>query len=399
MKRFTILATIAALVFVGCKPVNPPTDDQPTKQDSIIDEAPARYVGGDISMLPAYEAANTPYYTSRGEKIPNLLTYLHDTCHWNAARVRLFHTPVIINPDTKTRQGEVQDLAYVTSLGQRIRQAGMTFMLDLHYSDTWADPVKQEIPRAWKTCTKAQLEDSVYHYTRNTLQALVAAGATPDLIQIGNEISYGMLKANGSDGVHPYFMEGEDENWHQFGRYLNAGARAVREVCPKAKIIIHIERTKRSDYCVYFYNKLAAEQVDYDIIGLSYYPFWHGSPSVLKSTISVLRTAFPDKPIQIVETAYYNNYFPTGDKGYDNTTAQWPASESGQNKYLTDLCKEIHGIDGVTGLFYWFPEENGNGGAKWDANNIVIDAWINRGLFHPETHKAFSGLYVLEQFL
>lgn len=392
MKKTLIITIISAAfaVLIGCNPVHQETPDEETPAKA------GKWVGGDISMLPAYEKANTPYYGRDGKKIDDLIVYLKDTCKWNGARVRLFVNPVITNETSKNKEGEIQDLAYVVALGKRIHDAKMSFMLDFHYSDTWADPVKQQIPRAWKNCTKEQLADSVYGFTKRSLEACVAANAAPDFIQIGNEISYGMLKANTNDGVHPYAMDGEEENWQQFAKYLNAGAKAAREVCPKAKIIIHIERAKRPNDCVYFYQQLEKLGVDWDEIGLSYYPFWHGDLATLSNTLAKLSSSFPDKKVQIVETAYYNNYFPTGDKNTENTTSTWPASETGQAKYLSDLCQTLKKHDNVCGVYYWFPEENGNGGESWNANNIVITNWLNRGLFDPNKHKALSGLYCLE---
>lgn len=357
-----------------------------------------RFVGGDLSLLPAYEKANTPYYTPTGGTIKDLVTYAKAAYRWNSIRVRLFVNPVIINADS-TRQGEVQDLEYVTALGKRIKDAGLNFMLDFHYSDSWADPSKQTIPGAWLALSKAQLVDTVYGYTRACLQHLVAAGATPDFVQIGNETSYGMLwKSKGNDMVSPNASyDTYKNNWQQLARYYNAGARAVREICPQAKVVIHIERTAVPSQCVNYYKYLAKDSVDYDIIGLSYYPFWHQDLSVLENTLVSLSSNFPDKDIQIVETAWYNNYYPT--KGVYDYTSTWPASAAGQVKYLQDLIACLRKYPKVNGLYYWFPEENGCGGASWSADNIVIDNWINRGLFDPNTHKAYTGSNQLKAFL
>ncbi|MBQ9339784.1 MAG: glycosyl hydrolase 53 family protein [Paludibacteraceae bacterium] len=360
-----------------------------------------RLVGGDISLLPSYEAVNTPYRDKNNQTISDLVTYVKETCGWNACRVRLFVNPVIVNKDG-TKQGEVQDLPYVLALGKRIKDAGMAFMLDFHYSDTWADPVKQTIPTAWKSLTEEQLLDTVYHYTRNCLDTLVAAGATPDYVQIGNEVSYGMLWRNNDDKVWANSAyENNATAWQRFNAFLNAGARAVREVTPQAKIIVHIERTTSANTCVNFYNCLAHDNVDYDIIGLSFYPFWHGwITGELKSTLNALEQGFPDKSIQIVETAYYNNYFPVNDSGTKfNTSTVWPGTEAGQDAYLAALISELKNHDNVNGLYYWFPEENGNGGASYNASKIVITNWLNRGLFNPNSHKALSGLYRLKDYV
>lgn len=361
-----------------------------------------RLAGGDISLLPSYEAANTPYYDKSGTSITDLVQYLAGECGWNACRVRLFANPVIINADG-TRQGEVQDLEYVTALGKRIKDAGMAFLLDFHYSDTWADPVKQKIPSAWKNFTTEQeLADTLYGYTAHCLRTLTEAGAEPDYVQIGNEISYGMLWRSNADKVNAgQTYEQNEAAWKILAKYLKAGAKAVREECPNAKIVIHIERTQYASACVNYFNCLARENVDYDIIGLSFYPFWHGwVTSELRSTLSSLENAFPDKPVQIVETAYYNNYFPVNDSGTKfKTNTVWPGTEAGQDAYLADLISELKDHNNVNGLYYWFPEENGNGGATYNADNIVITSWLNRGLFSPDKHKALKGLYRIKAYL
>ncbi len=404
-KTLIILANLLTIsvLFISCNNHNQPDTPTPTPdpEDSSYVFPTDRWVGGDISLLPSYEAVNTPYKDAKGKTISNVLTYVHDSAHWNAARVRLFVNPVIINPDDNNHQGEVQDLEYVKKLGKRIKDAGMTFMLDFHYSDTWADPTKQTIPAAWQSIAQGQpMADKVYAYTKECLTALVAAGATPDFIQVGNEISYGMLwSSKGRDMVAPNSpYEDYQANWEKLSLYLNAGARACREVCPQAKIVIHIERTTSATQCVNFFNYIGRNNVDYDIIGLSYYPFWHGYLDKLSSTLTALRNAFPGKPVQIVETAYYNNYFPTDGSATYKTTDKWGASENGQNAYIKDLCAELKKHSNVTGLYYWFPEENGNGGASYDASKIVIDTWLNRGLWDPSKHVAYKGVMSLQEF-
>ena len=367
------------------------------------DDQVLRLSGGDISLLPSYEQYNTPYKDQQGNKINDLVTYAATTLGWNACRVRLFVDPCIINPDTKTRQGEVQDLEYVTKLGKRIKDAGMYFLLDFHYSDTWADPVKQVIPTAWQSLTEEQLYDTMYTYTRLCLRTLEEAGATPDYVQIGNEISYGILKRGNptttDDSVKPWEEYTQHPaQWERFAGLLNQGAKAVRDICPKAQIVIHIERTADKNTCVQFYKNLDALGVDYDIIGLSYYPFWQGRLNIeLKNTLNGLHQAHPDRMVQIVETAYYNNYWPTEGIKYD-TRSTWPATPAGQNNYLADLIEQLKTFDFVNGLYYWFPEENGNGGASYNADKIVIDGWLNRGLFDPSAHKAYDGLYRLGEY-
>ena len=352
-------------------------------------------VGGDISLLPRYEQYSTPYYTSSGEKIDDVLLYMRDVCGMNVMRVRLF-----VNPSDTKQEGVVQDLGYVKALGKRIKDAGMKFMLDFHYSDTWADPVSQKLPAEWSDCkTAEQKAERVYSYTKDCLNELKAAGATPDLVQVGNEISYGMVDIQ----VHPYdvfyaavYPNLEKDDWDGFLAVLTQGCKAVREACPDAQIIIHTERAGKTEETEYFYKKLSA--LDYDIIGLSYYPFWHGDLATLGKTLDRLASAFADKDVQIVETAYYYQYFPTSDKSFTNTTATWADTPAGQQKFAKDLIAELNKHDNVNGLLWWFPEENGNGGPKWNASTIVIKDWVNRGLWDNDSHKALPALYELKAY-
>lgn len=349
-------------------------------------QSPAKLVGGDISLLPRYEEYKTPYYDVDGKKIDDVLLYMRDVCGWNAIRVRLF-----VNPDqTKAKDGVIQDLAYVKALGKRVKDAGLQFMLDFHYSDTWADPTNQKLPAAWSDCkTVDQKAERLYTYTKESLTSLIEAGAQPDYVQVGNEISYGIIGIK----VHPYDYNGDD--WTGFEKVLSEGCRAVRECCPAAKIIIHTERAAKSNDTEYFYRRLS--QLDYDIIGLSYYPIWHAPLTTLRSTLNRLASTFPDKKVQIVETAYNYEWWPNSGVSYD-TRSTWPCSIEGQKKFAQDLVSELNAHANVTGLYWWFPEENGNGGASWNASTIVINSWLDRGLWNNNDHKALPALYELKYF-
>lgn len=152
--------------------------------------AQQRLLGGDISLLPSYEEAGTVYRDEAGKAVAPLEYFKEEG--WNAIRVRLFVEPDRASAEHKG-EGVCQDLDYVMKLGQRIKKAGYQFMLDFHYSDTWADPGKQFMPYRWKNSGVASLPDSVYQYTRKSLEVMVKAGACPDLIQVGNEITNGMM--------------------------------------------------------------------------------------------------------------------------------------------------------------------------------------------------------------
>ena len=350
---------------------------------SVYAQAQQRYVGGDISMLPKYEQHNSPYQNVRDKNISNLLTWLNETCEWNTFRVRIF-----VNPDGSD-PSVCQDLAYVTALGQRIKAAGAYFMLDFHYSDTWVDATHIQAPAAWKNASNEAKADSIGAYTRRVLNTLIAANAAPDLVQVGNEIMYGLCGIK----VSPYNNTSTNANWPAYLELLKAGCNAVREVCPNAQIIIHTDRPTNTGYNQYYYQKLIDGGVDYDIIGLSYYPFWHGyltpeqvagksDKNNLVNAINQLAVDFPDKRVHIVECAYNFQYWPTSGVNY-NTQDVWPCSKTGQYNFVKDLVDALKPLPNVDGINYWFPEEAGNGDdTNWSTSQgTVITTWLNRGFW------------------
>ena len=363
-------------------------------------------VGGDISMLTKYEAHqkmalryninNAHYYDMNGQVINDVITWTKQQ-GWNAARVRLFVNPANASAADKG-QGVIQNLDTVKVLGARIKAAGMQFMLDFHYSDSWADPVKQFTPAEWASLDDEQLEQKVYEYTRDCLRTLKAAGATPDYIQTGNEISYGMLW--GPVGTPNANLKkcyvGDETNWERFANLLKAAGRACREECPKAKIILHTERVAKLNILLNFYNQMKSKQVDYDIIGLSYYPYFHGDLSTLASALNNLSNSFQEKDIMIVETGYSYHY-KVGDLDYSST---WPLTLEGQRKFTADLIARIKPYARLKGLFWWFPEANeyGLGGSYWSTLH-VNDNWYNAGLWNHETGRATPALYELKSFV
>lgn len=338
---------------------------------------PERIVGGDISLLPQYEKHCKPYLDFEGKKIDDLITWLTGECGWNAFRVRLFVNPTGKGNDGTSYDPSVcQDLDYVKALGKRIKDSGAKFMLDFHYSDTWVDAGHIQAPEACKGMTVDQKSEWIASYTKESLNALKTAGATPDYVQVGNEIMAGFMgiKVNSWDNTG---------SWDDYLKVLKAAAKATREACPAAKIIIHTDRPGDKQSCTNYYTQVKNAGIDYDIIGLSYYPFWHGTLNDLKTGLNTLKNLFADKEIQIVETAYYMQNWPTSGINYD-TRNVWKANEAGQYGMIKDLIATLDEYQQVTGLMYWCPEEAGTGD-DWDTykKNTVMDGWINRGLWWP----------------
>ena len=347
-----------------------------------------KYVGGDISLLTEYEQRNATYFDYNGTRITDVLSFMKEQ-GMNAMRVRLFVDPTKA-PQDHRNQGARQDLAYVKALGKRIKTAGLAFMLDLHYSDTWTDPGKHSTPSGWPS-TATELAQRVYDYTVEVLTELNADGATPDFIQVGNEVSYGMLWPTGH--VYPGGGGQDGGTWQNFAQYIIKGVEACHAVCPKAKTVVHVELS-HMDNADKFFAQLNQYTTDYDIIGLSYYPYYHGDITDFDNALSTLESHYPTKGIQIVETGYFHAYYPQ-DAKY-NYTSKWPATEAGQKQFTADLVTTLNRHSKVTGLYWWWPETCEKG-IDW-RNAVTPSGWYNAGLWDNETGRAMSAITELVKF-
>ena len=357
----------------------------PTLLLSITTMYAQKYVGGDISMLPKYEQQKATYFDKDGKAIADVLTFLKEQ-GWNTFRVRLF-----VDPSKSGDKAVCQDLDYVKTLGKRIKDAGLYFMLDFHYSDTWADPSHQTTPALFVS-VNTPTYNYIYDYNQEALQALVAYGATPDLIQTGNEISFGMLwdgcKVSANDAWNAYL----DTNWDHFATALKNASKACREVCPQAKIIIHTEQCANNPTLdVAFFKRVKQYEVDYDIIGTSYYPYFKGQLSNFDKGLTQLETNFPEKQIQVVETGYPSKYEVKGTT-FDYTKT-YPYSHEGQKRYTADLITILKKHNQVNGLNWWYAEANAKG-----CTGDLKEGWYDASLFDNETGRALPALYELRNF-
>lgn len=375
MKRFSSLLFFVSLLFVGSVQAQ-------------------KYVGGDISLLPSYEANGSKYRTTTGAAITDVITFSRDN-GLNAMRVRLFVDPTKA-PDDEKKEGVRQDLAYVTALGKRIKDAGLKFLLDFHYSDSWADPVKQYTPDAWVSLTDLQLYDKIYNYTKECLQTLKAAGAEPDFIQTGNEISYGMCWGKrGSSSLKKCYTD-KDANWLRFTTLLKNAIKACREECPQAKIIIHTERVAKVDIQEAFYERLQKAELDYDIIGTSFYSYYHGSLENLETSLNMLASNFPTKDIWLVEVGYFYNYQPTIKSPGVDLHEQYPIDDDGQAAYTEALINVLNKHEKVKGLFWWMMEANEY---KHTGSSQVTKDWYNAALWDDYDGMVNPAFFKLQNFL
>ena len=353
-----------------------------------------KVVGGDISMLTKYFDAGRIYYDADGNRLStadDLLAYFKSN-GLNSMRVRLFVDPANASA-TQQREGVCQDLDYVKVLGKQIKDAGLNFLLDFHYSDTWTDPGQHSTPAAWNSNDPATLADFLYSYTKDVLTALIAYGATPDDIQIGNEVTVGMLWPTGKcyangEGVTTGSITGSMDN---FALYLAKGAQACREVCPNARLIIHTELSSNGWGAKTLYDTLDNyPDVDYDIIGLRYYPYYHGKMSALESVINTLETKHPDKPIQIVETGFYY-------KWGEGSKVDYEISPEGQKAFTDDLIAMLNAHDNVNGLYWWWMEANEYGQQQGQPN--ITTNWYCASLWDNYSGYPTPAFFSLKDFL
>lgn len=290
-------------------------------------------LGGDISMLPRLESAGA-VYRERG-KPADALRIMGDRGA-NAFRVRLFVDPA------HGDDGAIQDLPYALDLARRIEAAGAALVLDLHYSDTWADPGRQTKPAAWSALDFAGLEARVESWTAETVAAFAAAGCAPWFVQIGNEITAGFLWPDGR-------LDGSDESWDRFAALLKAGVRGARRAHGDTRILLHVDTGGDAARTAWFFRNAVAHDVPFDMIGLSYYPWWHGDPAALEENLRRTAAEF-DKDILLVETAYPWRADDT------SGTMPWPLTPDGQRAFLEDVIRIVRECPRGRGVLWSGPE-------------------------------------------
>lgn len=309
------------------------------------------YLGADISYLDALGGMiqSLPPYRENG--VPSDEMTILERHGWNAYRLRVFVSPVREAPDNS--------LANTIPLARRIKASGAKFLLDIHYSDTWADPQHQEIPVAWRGMDYAALEQEVETYSRTTIAALKAAGAMPDWVQVGNEITRGTLWPVGQVAVPgaaaqylPPAPYDSTVQWAHLTGLLKAGIRGVMEGAGSTppRIAIHIDRGGDWATTKWFFQHLQAARVPYDIIAESFYPPWrHGTLADLKLNMDSCAIYF-HKDFLVAETGYGPSHYA------DNPDMLWPATPEGRLQFMVDLVNTVQAAPRGLGVMYWAPE-------------------------------------------
>ena len=346
--------------------------------------SPDFIMGADVSMLGQIEASGGKFYDRGVEK--DCLEILRDHgVNW--IRLRIWNDPT--DAGGSPLGGGNNDLNRTVEIASRAKALGFKFFLDFHYSDWWADPQKQNMPKAWGALDSDELNQAVYDYTAEVVQALADAGAMPDMVQIGNEVNGGMLWPAGKT-----WAQGSEEvgGYDGFAELLKQGIQAVRDNDPnsadsekRVRIAIHLADGGDNELYRSVFDELAARDVDFDVIGLSYYNFWHGSMERFISNMNDISARY-QKDVVVLETAYaytledadgYPNLLGGGDKDIGD----YKPTVQGQATAIRDVMLAVAEVpnDRGLGIFYWEPEWIAVEGAGWATGQG--DAWENLALF------------------
>jgi arabinogalactan endo-1,4-beta-galactosidase len=340
--------------------------------------------GADVSALAVLEDHGA-VYRDVGQSRDLIELFSDHGVNW--FRLRLF-----VNPNGQ--DVVVNDLSYTLKMAHRIKAAGGNLLLDLHYSDTWADPGHQTKPAAWSSLSFTQLQQRVHDYTHDVMQAFSNEGVAPQMVQIGNEISNGMLWGDG----YPWSGGSNNVGFDRLAALLNAGingAKAGAASDEQPLIMLHHDRGAQWSTTSYYFNKLAIRDVDFDVIGYSYYPKWHYDPATQNGAIEDLQENLNNtatifgKPVVVVETG-----FPSRGAQFE-PQFEFPVSTVGQRQFLEAVVDAVQQVPNGLGwgAFWWYPEarpveglsvwEGGRYG-WFDANGNLLPAINALGSLNPQ---------------
>jgi arabinogalactan endo-1,4-beta-galactosidase len=364
------------LTLVGCADVTATSETLAAQQ--LTSQSAIR--GADISTLKKVEDKGGTFYDRGVQKDPLVILRSHGV---NYVRLKIWKDPVDVDG--------YNDLAKTVEMARRAKKAGFKILLDFHHSNFWADPGRQDKPTAWADLSFEELERAVYDHTAETVQALKDAQALPDMVQIGNEIQSGILWPDGKtwgDGAGGF---------DKLARLLRAGISGVRDVAGprQVKIMLHLADGGDNGLYRWWFDEITKRGItDFDVIGFSFYPYWHGTLEQLAANMADISRRY-DKDVVVAETAYAFT-LEDGD-GHPNIfgaqqaqIAGYPATVAGQADFLTDLREVVQNVPNGRGLgvFYWEPTWLPVAGAGWRSGEG--NAWENQALFDFQGNALFS---------
>lgn len=356
----------------------------------------SRFIKGmDLSTLNELEKCNAKYFDNGQEKDILQIMKEHDV---DTIRLRLWNDPKA--EDGAEYGAGNNDLSETIAMGKKVTDAGLGVLLNFHYSDFWADPGKQIKPKAWKDYGVEELKKAVYEFTKDSLTKVLEAGVKVTLIQVGNELSNGLL-----------WPEGKVPNYDNIAQFVSAGINACREVNPDIPIMIHLDNGGNNELYRRWFDHYIDAGADFDYIGLSYYPFWHGSLDQLEYNMNDIAVRY-NKDLIIAEVSMgytmedYKEYEKLEDserKGYATRKElvdkiDYPMTKQGQYDFTEDLLNRVVNVAGGhgAGFFWWEPAwipVPGSGWATPASLKYMNDPgpcgneWANQALFDYDGNK------------
>ena len=315
----------------------------------------------DASSVISLENAGVKYYDYDGKENDVFNTLAKSGI--NYIRVRVWNNPY--DSDGNGYGGGNCDINTAIEIGKRATANGLKLLVNFHYSDFWADPSKQMVPKAWKGLSIEDKATALYEYTKESLQKLVDAKVNVGMVQIGNE-------TNGS-------FCGE-KIWQYMAKLFAAGSKATREVIPNALIAIHFANPEKVTNYVDYSKKLNYYSIDYDVFASSYYPYWHGTLDNLAEVLSNVAEKY-NKKVMVAETSYayteedsdFNGNTISSGSGI---TKSYPFSIYGQSNLIQDLTDTlVNKTKNAIGLFYWEGTWIAAGGASWEENHVLWEKY------------------------
>ena len=372
-KRWIAFLLGAALLLSACGLKElPETGDAGVSSDTLyvekVENLPEDFIMGmDASCVPALEAGGVKYYDHDGNE-KDVYQILSEN-GINYIRVRVWNDP--FDAEGNGYGGGNCDIENAIAIGKRATEQGMKLLVNFHYSDFWADPGKQMAPKAWKGMKIEEKCDALYRYTKDSLQKLVDAGVDVGMVQIGNETNEAMCGESSSA------LGG----WKKIMELMNAGSKAVREVCPDALVAVHFANPEKTDSYYSYGKNLEYYQVDYDVFASSYYPFWHGTLDNLSRVLTDIAESY-GKKVMVAETSYA---FTAADTDfYGNTIGEgggivkdYPFTQQGQANLVRNVIDTlVNKTVGGIGVFYWEGTWISAGGSSYEENAAL---WEKNG--------------------
>ena len=381
-RKMNVLAAVLAAVMLlsacaftpaqtGGSHSDSPKNQVQVQSDSLyvekVENLPEDFIlGMDASCVPSLEAGGVKYYDHDGSE-KDVYQILSEN-GINYIRVRVWNDP--FDADGNGYGGGNCDIENAVAIGKRATQYGMKLLVDFHYSDFWADPGKQMVPKAWEGMDIDAKTEALYQYTKDCLQKLADAGVDVGMVQIGNETNGAMCGENSSAAG----------GWKRIMQLMSAGSKAVREICPEALVAVHFANPEKVTNYESYGKNLEYYQVDYDVFASSYYPFWHGTLDNLAQVLSNIAETY-DKKVMVAETSYA---FTAEDTDFSGNTIgegggivkDYPFTQQGQANLVRDVIDTVANktTNGI-GVFYWEGTWISAGGSSYEENSALWETY------------------------